>query len=847
MSERFLNDECFGEDKKNLVSELKEHMNKAEILRCSFTVKQLKNQLKSIFTPHLRDLSNMPQINIELHNPWNDANIQGLYLLVRHLLPHKSKHSILEYIEIQTGSVRIKYFVDESKADCLIAYAQGKLHFMRLIGIFGLTINGKPILEEDENMNFTFESALLEATKAGHDEAVQFLLEIRGNLDHCSTALMSASRGGHEQIVQTVNASLAIALTIACQYGHSQLIISLVTKLLHILTPEELQCFTLCAKGDHISLESHLSDFNVDINCTLVNDITPLMIASSCGHTETVQVLLQAGANVNSTDNDGYSPLVYAITGHKSLQVIEQLLKAGAQPNVFINDQTIVDKVREEGREDICKLMQCFQLLQTFLQQTSSAGNNDGVQFLLGLIGNATIDHRNEEGSTALMLASKDGHEQVVQTLLLAGANVNIQDNEGWTALMRASERNHLAIVNTLIQEGADPNLQKSNGSNALMIASFGGHYDIVQVLLQQQQKTDVNYQRKDGCTALMLASQNGHTQVIELLLKENAEVNTQNEVGWTALIMACQNGYTQVVKILLNNCANVNIQNKYGLTALMVASHNGYTLVVDLLLKECAHINIQKGDGWTALMLASLNGHTQVVKLLLKQHADVNIQEEYGFTALMLASLNGDKMIVELLLKNRADPDHQRFDGATSLIIANDNNHIEIVQLLLEAKADPNAQYKDSGITVLMSAVLKGHPEIVRQLLIYGANPNIRDKEGDTALHAGIFALALGVQYIHECFLNYLKSIILLIQAENIDVNIKGKKGATVLMLASEAGISEIVYVLLQKNADINTQDEHGWTALMLASKNGHTQVVELLSKEYADINTQDEYGWLL
>ena len=71
------------------------------------------------------------------------------------------------------------------------------------------------------------------------------------------------------------------------------------------------------------------------------------MIASSCGHTETVQVLLQAGANVNSTDNDGYSPLVYAITGHKSLQVMEQLLKAGAQPNVFINDQSIVDKVRE--------------------------------------------------------------------------------------------------------------------------------------------------------------------------------------------------------------------------------------------------------------------------------------------------------------------------------------------------------------------------------------------------------------------------------------------------------------------------------------------------------------------
>ena len=150
------------------------------------------------------------------------------------------------------------------------------------------------------------------------------------------------------------------ALTTACQYRHSQIIISLLVKLLDIIRPDEFQLFVLCAKGDHDTTKRHIYDTNVNINCTLVNGITPLMIASSCGHTETVQVLLQSGANVNSTDNDGYSPLVYAITGHKSLQVIEQLLKAGAQPNVFINDQNIVDKVREEGREDICKLLQQF-------------------------------------------------------------------------------------------------------------------------------------------------------------------------------------------------------------------------------------------------------------------------------------------------------------------------------------------------------------------------------------------------------------------------------------------------------------------------------------------------------
>ena len=208
MSEEFLKDECFGKEKKSLVNELKNHMTKADTLRCSTTVKQLKDKLQTVYSPYLRDLSNMPQIQIELHNPWNEATIEQLCLLVRHLLPHKSKQSILKYIEIITGSVRIKYIVHESKTDVLIAYAQDKLQFMRLIGIFGLTINGEPILEEDENMNFTFESALLEAANIGHNEAVQFLLKLGGDVDHCNekriTAFMLASESGHDQIVLTL-------------------------------------------------------------------------------------------------------------------------------------------------------------------------------------------------------------------------------------------------------------------------------------------------------------------------------------------------------------------------------------------------------------------------------------------------------------------------------------------------------------------------------------------------------------------------------------------------------------------------------------------------------------------
>ena len=316
MSEMFLNDECFGED-KNLVSELKEHMASAIRLRSLSTVKQLKNDLKKIYFPYQTNLANMPHIQIELHNPWYEANIEALYLLIGHLLPHKSKHSILKYIEIETGSVRIKYFVHELKVDCLIAYAQGKLQFMRLIGIFGLTINGKPVLEEDENMNFSFELALLEAVKAGHDEAMQFLLELGGSVDYCNkegrTALMLASEAGYEQVVQTL-ISAGANVNIQDNNGYTALMLAcdtnsytIVNYLLQTGANPDIQrdngdtaIITAC-QNNHSDIVKLLLQFNADPLITNRNDDTALTVATRQNSIEIVEMLLEHLAESQKT------------------------------------------------------------------------------------------------------------------------------------------------------------------------------------------------------------------------------------------------------------------------------------------------------------------------------------------------------------------------------------------------------------------------------------------------------------------------------------------------------------------------------------------------------------------
>jgi len=65
---------------------------------------------------------------------------------------------------------------------------------------------------------------------------------------------------------------------------------------------------------------------------------------------------------------------------------------------------------------------------------------------------------------------------------------------------------------------------------------------------------------------------------------------------------------------------------------------------------------------------------------------------------------------------------------------------------------------------------------------------------------------------------------------AKGADVNVKDSHGLTALMLASQNGHSEVVKLLLAKGADINAKANNGRTALMEASQNGHSEAVKLL-----------------
>jgi len=159
--------------------------------------------------------------------------------------------------------------------------------------------------------------------------------------------------------------------------------------------------------------------------------------------------------------------------------------------------------------------------------------------------------------AAVLIAAALEGNVAIVKDALAAGVHVDARRcvdgrDIGHTALMVASKRGHLDVLQCLITAGADVNacykdaLYMASSDTALMLASSRGHVQIVETLLAAG--ADVNARNNSGTTALMDASSRGHVQIVETLLAAGADVNARNNSGTTALKFAVRFEYHDVV-----------------------------------------------------------------------------------------------------------------------------------------------------------------------------------------------------------------------------------------------------------------------------------------------------------
>ena len=165
-----------------------------------------------------------------------------------------------------------------------------------------------------------------------------------------------------------------------------------------------------------------------------------------------------------------------------------------------------------------------------------------------------------------LCAAAEEGDLAEIKLLLDLGVDVNAATDEGSTALMYATANGHPEVAKMLISSGANPNMVKDGGGTALMFAAGEGDSEVVKRLLSAG--ANLNAASDEGDTALMFAALTGHSKIVEQILSAGANPNTINHHGDTALMFAAAKGHTKIVQMLLSAGANPDLQDKSGKTA---------------------------------------------------------------------------------------------------------------------------------------------------------------------------------------------------------------------------------------------------------------------------------------
>ena len=476
------------------------------------------------------------------------------------------------------------------------------------------------------------------------------------------------------------------------------------------------------------------------------------------GQTKLALEQIQAGADVNRTQPDGTSPLIWAIN-RTEYEIAAALIAKKA--NVNAANEFGATPLTEAARQSNARL----------------------VKMLLDA--GAKVDSANPDGETALMMAISGGDVSIVKLLLDAGANVNrVEKFHSQTPLMyaAASSRNAAQMVKLLLAKGADvkpralytdwpsqvtsePRTQYRSvgGLNALLYAARGGCYECVEDLIAAG--ADLNMPTPEGVTPLMTALDNQHNEVAKLLIEKGANVNVWDWWGRTALWIAVdrkggggggaggafgaggggggrgggrggRGGPGTGAPPFAGTAADA------GRPA--VSSMAIINALLDAGVNHDPEMNFHRPNapgrgrfadnqistGTTPLFRAVQNNDVEVVQALLAKGADPNINT-MGYTAFLLAAGAGpggrggaagappNMQILDLLIQHSADVNAKVTGTKTySFSVSREN------------LGNKDALSKE-GTSALHEAARTGQTELVKYLLDHGAKPDIIDADG--------------------------------------------------------------------------------------------------------------------
>jgi uncharacterized protein len=313
-------------------------------------------------------------------------------------------------------------------------------------GAADLTLEHGADVDSKDSFNGT---GLIRAADRGHADIAGRLVQAKIEIDHINnlgwTALHEAIilGDGSRRYVETVRVLVAAGADLRLQSQRDQ-----ITPLAHAT-----------AKGHSEIAEVLNAALNADRPSRRVVN-RRLLAAAERGDATAAALAIRGGANPETRDEKGRTPLLLAVTKDR-VAVARLLVYLGADPTL-------------DDRHDTPWLV------------TGVTGSVDMLDVLLPAQPDLTI--RNRFGGTSLIPASERGHVDYVRRVVRTDIDVNHVNDLGWTALLEAvilgdGSKRYQQIVTILLSAGADPRIADRGGVTALQHATRRGHDEVARIL----------------------------------------------------------------------------------------------------------------------------------------------------------------------------------------------------------------------------------------------------------------------------------------------------------------------------------------------------------------------------